>query len=191
MKAVAEEVEEEIKSVCTPEEFERWWARSEELNSVLRRLPRKAVIDAGMQHRREQLLERWGDLEAPGLDDDEIGSDMVGGLRSWIHDSEILIRYIVFTTDTGTAAAPGAEENPKPANELPTAPRLAPVESLAQAPAVTEKWHWPWLEGWDNARKRKRILNPKKKKETSLRRKLMYGVFGAGAVYVSARYLDE
>ena len=184
MKAVAEE---EVRGVCAPEEFERFWARSEELNSVLRRLPRQAVLNAGMQHRREQLLERWGDLEAPGLVDDEIGSDMVGALRSWIHDSETLIRYIIFTTDTGTAP----EKNSTPANELPTAPRLAPVESLAQAPAVTEKWHWPWLEGWDDVKKRKRILNPKKKKESSLRRKLMYGALGAGAVYIGAKYLDE
>ena len=189
MKAVAEEKVEEAKGGYTPEEFERWWARSEELHSVLRRLPRQAVINSGMQRRREQLLERWEELDAPGLDDDEIGSDMVGALRSWIHDSETLVRYIIFTGDTGTTAA--AEGAPKPANGLPSAPRLAPVESLANAPAVTEKWHWPWLKGWDDPAKRKLILHPRKKKETSLKRKLLFGALGAGAIYVGAKYLDE
>jgi hypothetical protein len=98
-----------------------------------------------------------------------------------------LIRYIVFTGDTGTAAF----EVNLSANELPSAPRFDPVESLAQAPAVTDTWHWPWLKGWDDLAKRNRILHPKKKKETSLRRKLMYGLFGAGAVYMGAKYLDE
>ena len=195
MKAVAEELQEEVKGY-TPEEFERWWARSEELQSVLRRLPRKAVINAGMQQRREQLLERWEDLEAPGLGDDEVGSDMVGALRSWIHDSETLVRYIVFTGDTGTVPTTAAPDGEMPgagasANELPTAPRFAAVESLDSAPAVTEAWHWPWLKGWDDSAKRRRILNPSKKKATSLRRKLMYGLFGVGAVYAGSKYLDE
>jgi len=189
MKAVAEEKSEEVEekgsSGYTPEQFERWWVRSEELRSVLQRLPRQAVINAGMQHRREQLLERWEDLETPGLDDDVIDTDMVGALRLWIHDSETLIRYIIFTGDTA------ADEGAEPANELPTAPRLAVVDSLSDAPAVTEEWHWPWIKGWDDPVKRRRILNPKKKKETSLKRKLFYGALGAGAVYIGARYLDE
>ena len=94
---------------------------------------------------------------------------------------------LALTLVAGTAAA----EEKHPANELPSAPRFAPVESLADAPAVTDAWHWPWLKGWDDPVKRNRILNPKAKKETSLRRKLMYGILGAGAVYVGARYLDE
>ena len=191
--SVAEEQEKpqevvQAKKGCTPEDFERWWARSEELHSVLRRLPKRLVVDAGMQHRAQTLLERWDDLETPGLDDDVINPDMVGSLRSWIHDSEVLIRYIISTEDTKIGPTTAASD--VPAN-FPTAPRLAPIESMDEAPAVTDQWHWPWIEGWDDVKKRKRILNPKEKKETSLKRKLIFAALGAGAIYVGAKYIDE
>lgn len=175
-------------SVCTPEDFERWWARSEELHSVLTRLPSRLVVNAGMQHRCQTLLERWDDLEAPGLDDDEIDPNLVGALRSWIHDTEVLIRYIISTEDTGTGPTTAAAE--VPAN-LPTAPRLATLETTEDAPAVTEQWHWPWIDGWDDPKKRKRILSPKEKKEISLKRKLIFAALGAGAIYAGAKYMDE
>jgi hypothetical protein len=186
-----EETKAQTKTVVTPEDFERWWARSEELYDVLRRLPGRLVVKAGMQHRHQVLLERWGDLETPRLDDDEIDLNLVGALRSWIHDAEIFIRYIISTEDTGTgpttAEAGGSQ---MPAN-MPTAPRLAPVETTELAPAVTQKWHWPWVEGWDDPKKRKHILSPKEKKETSLKRRLIFAALGVGAVYAGAKYLDE
>lgn len=175
--------------VCTPEEFERWWARSEELHSVLMRLPSRLVIHAGMQHRMQVLLERWDDLEAPGLDDD-IDPDIVGGLRSWIHDTEIFLRYIISTEDTGTGPTTAAAASAVPAN-LPTAPRLATVEDIGEAVAVTEAWHWPWIEGWDDPKKRRKILNPRDKKEISTKRKLVYAALGVGAFYVGSKYLEE
>lgn len=177
-----------VRSVCTPEDFERWWARSEELHSVLMRLPSRLVVNAGMQHRHQTLLERWDDLEAPGLDDSEIDPNLVGALRSWIHDTEVLIRYIISTEDTGTGPTTAAAE--MPAN-LPSAPRFATVEDTEDAPAVTEKWHWPWIAGWDDAQKRKRLLNPKEKKEISFKRKLIFAALGASALYAGAKYLDE
>lgn len=186
MSAAEEEEEKTVAVKIAPEDFERWWARSEELHSVLTRLPSRLVVNAGMQRRRQALLERWDDLEAPGLDDDEIDLNLVGTLRAWIHDTEVLIRYIISTEDTGTGLA-----DAMPAANLPIAPRLEAVETTEDAPAVTEQWHWPWIEGWDDVKKRHRILHPKEKKETSLKRKLIYAALGVGVVYAGARYMDE
>lgn len=188
MAAAQQQEEKAMQKVCTPEDFERWWARSEELHSVLMRLPGHLVVKAGMQHRHQTLLERWEDLEAPGLDEDEIDTHLVGTLRSWIHDAEILIRYIISTEDTGTGPTTAAAEM---SANLPSAPRLAPVDTIDEAPAVTQTWHWPWIEGWDDKQKRKRILNPKEKGETSMKRKLIYAALGIGVVYAGAKYLDE
>lgn len=187
MSAAEQEVKT-VQKVCTQEEFERWWARSEELHDVLKRLPSRLVVKAGMQHRHQILLERWDDLEAPGLDDDEIDPNLVGALRSWIHDTEVLIRYIISTEDTGTGPTTAAAE--LPAN-LPSAPRFEAVDTVRDAPAVTKQWHWPWIEGWDDKKKRGRILHPKEKKETSLKRKLIFAALGAATVYAGAKYLDE
>ncbi len=170
---------------CTPEEFERWWEKSQELFSVLRRLPRRLLSKTGMQSRQEQLLDRWEDLKAPTVLDDEIDVHMVGALRHWIHDSEILIRYIISSQEEASLA------DEMPAANLTVAPRLAAVESMEKVPAVTPAWHWPWIEGWDNEKRRKRILGTREKKDISLKKKLMIAAFGVGAVYVGAKYLDE
>lgn len=191
--------------VYTVADFERWWARSEELNSILRRLPRDVIAAAGMENRREQLLERWEDLETPEIDESEVDEEMLGALMSWIRDSETLIHYIIYTRDitaehggeatandtgvpTATASAPAAPSRP-----APVVPSLQVINSMSEAIGVKEDWHWPWLEGWDDPEKRERILKPKKKKEKKLtfKRAATMGALGAGAVYVFARYLDE
>lgn len=190
--------------VYTVAEFERWWARSEELNSILRRLPRDVISAAGMGNRRAQLLERWEDLETPEVDDIEVEEEVLGALLSWIRDSETLIHYIIYTRDltsehggeatandtgketTATASAP-------PSRPAPIVPATRIINSMSEAIGVQEDWHWPWIEGWDDPDKRKSIINPKKKKgkKLTMKRAATMGALGAGAVYVFSRYLDE
>lgn len=195
----------------TIDEFERWWTRSEELESILRRLPRDVVSAASMGNRREQLLERWEDLETPALDE-EVDEDMYGELMSWIRDSETLIHYIIYTRDVrGDDATAGAEsasndtttsttsaEEPvvaeaPPAASVSTQSSLRVIGSIDDAPGVSMDWKWPWIQGWDDLDRRKKILNPKSKKgkKMSLKRAATYSAIGAGAVFMISRYIDE
>lgn len=194
----------------TIDEFERWWVRSEELESIMRRLPRDVVSAASMGNRREQLLERWEDLETPTLDE-EVDEDMHGELMSWIRDSETLIHYIIYTrntrgdnatsgpesasNDTATATTASADEPivaeaPKAASAQSS---LRVIDSIEEAPGVSVNWKWPWIQGWDDPEQRRRILNPKSKKgkKMSLKRAATYSAIGAGAVFMISRYIDE
>lgn len=190
--------------VHTIVDFERWWTRSEELNSILRRLPRDVVTAASMGNRREQLLERWEDLETPDVEENEVDEEVLGALLSWIRDSETLIHYIIYTRDVrgdhsqeGTAndteAPAAASAQAVPQRQPLITPSLNVISTIDDAPGVSEDWHWPWIAGWDDPDRRKQILNPKKKKKAplTLKRAATMGALGAGAVYVFSRYLDE
>lgn len=193
----------------TIDEFERWWVRSEELESILRRLPRDVVSAASMGNRREQLLERWEDLETPTLDE-EVDEDMYGEMMSWIRDSETLIHYIIYTRDVrgddataGTESAsndttasteePVVAEAPPATASTSTQSSLRVIGSIDEAPGVSLNWKWPWIEGWDDPDQRNKILNPKSKKgkKMSLKRAATYSAIGAGAVFMISRYIDE
>lgn len=217
-EAEVEETVEAEEATVTPEaegpraptidEFERWWTRSEELESILRRLPRDVVSAASMGNRREQLIERWEDLETPALDE-EVDEDMHGELMSWIRDSETLIHYIIYTRDVrGDDATAGTEsasndtaastEEPvvaeaPPAASASTQSSLRVIGSIDDAPGVSMDWKWPWIQGWDDPDRRKKILNPKSKKgkKMSLKRAATYSAIGAGAVFMISRYIDE
>lgn len=205
--AAKKSVKDEAPQVYTIDDFERWFVRSEELNSILRRLPLKVVSAAGMANRRDQLLETWEDLETPELDESEVDDDMMGDLLSWVKDSETLIHYIVYTRNTNGVPEVGGKESAKASNDgVPEASSLPPqtvepssrpgpqvIASMSGAPGVTGQWHWPWIEGWDDLEKREGIINPKKAKpkKMSLKRAATMTALGAGAVYVMARYMDE
>lgn len=198
MGAAKIEVEMEGESVVpegwTPESFERWWARSEELVSILRRLPGRIVAATGMGNRRLTLLDAHDELEQPGLTA-EIDDGAVGALRSWTKDAETLIHYIVTARDTGigSSGSTTASNDPAPVsgNYLPSAPRLSPIDDLDDSPAVSQDWHWPWIEGWDDPKRRKGILHGKEKKKMTKKRKMFLGALAVGAVYAGSKYLDE
>ncbi len=197
MEAAKKEVEMEEGSVVpegwTPESFERWWARSEELASILRRLPGRIVAATGMANRRLTLLDAHDELEQPSLTA-EIDDGVVGALRSWIKDAETLVHYIVTARDTGIGSGSTTASNepaPVSGNHLPSAPRLSPIDELDDSPAFSEDWHWPWIEGWDDPKKRKVILHGKGKKKMSKRRKMFLGAITVGAIYAGSKYLDE
>lgn len=195
--------EPESPRVYTIDEFERWWARSEELNSILRRLPHDVVAAAAMENRRAQLLERFEDLETPELDEEFVDEEMAGALQSWIRDSETLIHYIIYTRDVTRESTPDARTANDPVEAgvpagsakppAPIRPALNVIRTLDDAPGVSDEWHWPWIDGWDDPDKRQQILNPKKKKgkKMSIKRAATMTALGAGAVYVFSRYLDE
>ena len=196
MEAAKKEVEIEGESVVregwTPEAFERWWARSEELVSILRRLPGRIVAATDMANRRLTLLDVHDELERPGLAA-EIDDGAVGALRSWIKDAETLIHYIVTARDTGIGSRSTTASNDPPpvsGNNLPSAPRLSPIDELDDSPAFSDDWHWPWIEGWDDPKKRKAILHGKEKKKMTKKRKMFLGALAVGAVYAGAKYLD-
>lgn len=194
--------------VHTIADFEQWWTRSEELDSILRRLPRDVVSAADMGNRRSQLLERWEDLETPEVNDEEVDEEVLGALLSWIRDSETLIHYIIYTrdvrrdhdqdgatandTDIPTSASASAPTVDSPLR-APIQPSLSVVNTISEVPGVNENWRWPWITGWDDPDARNQILHPKKKKKAKLtvKRAATMGALGAGAVYVFSRYLDE
>jgi len=173
-----------VREGWTPEEFERWWARGEELVSILRRLPGKIVEATGMANRRMAILAAHDELETPGLTA-EIDDGAVGTLRKWIKEAETLIHYIVTARDTGIGSTAASNAS------LPSGPRFSVVDDVNESPAVSQHWRWPWIEGWDDPKRRKSILAGKEKKKMSKRRKVFLGALTIGAIYAGAKYLDE
>jgi len=158
------------------EEFERRWARSEELRDVLDRLPGRLVLKSGMAGQRKKLLRRWELIQLPGLDDDSPGSVVLETLRIWIKDAEALIRYI-FQIEEGRKSGPTVAE----ANAVEL--RFELVGSIDDADAVTKRWYWPWED--------KPIEKVAKKNKVDVAKVAKYGAIGVGVLYAITKWVEE
>lgn len=157
------------------EEFERRWARSEELRDVLERLPGRLVLKSGMSGQRKKLLERWELVQLPGLDDDSPSSELLDTLRLWIRDAEALIRYIV-QIGGGRKSGPTVAET----NEVEL--RFELVGSVDEADAVTKRWHWPWED---------KAVEKVAKNKVDVARVAKYGAIGVGVLYAITKWVEE
>jgi hypothetical protein len=156
------------------EEFERRWARSEELRDILERLPGRLVLKSGMSGQRAKLLERWELIELPGLDDDSPSSELLDTLRMWIRDAEALVRYIIQIGDRKTESAAADTKDEELSFEV--------VESADELDAIIKDWHWPWAE---------KAIEKSGKNKVDVTKVMKYGAIGVGVLFAISKWVEE
>ncbi len=170
--------EEESEAEFT--EFGDRWERANELRSIVTRLPSQVVLKSGLSARRNHLLERWNELDTPNLDG-TLPDGALEGLNKWIHESEILISYIV---NIGREA-----QNPKPSDGRVHSGPAVDEEELPQVIAtinevdwISDSWCWPWPE---------KSLSMAIRKKWDKGKLIKFGAVGALGLMAIVTYLDE
>jgi hypothetical protein len=161
--------------VCTREVYAGWWTRGEEIYNYLKRVPERYPKELGMGGLYEDLLRRWtSEVKTPSSVDEEVNSGTLGTLLGWIRESETLIYYVTYQEQG--RATPGS-----------TTPGLLEVVE----PPPASAWHWPWIEGWDDASKRDLILNPRRPKKWTMKKILVAGGVGVAAIYAGKKMFAD
>jgi len=166
----------------TYEEFERRWTRSEELRNVLRRLSKEVILRSGMSGQRNRLLERWGELEVPGLGDDSPNEAVLEAVNKWIKDAKTLIRYIVQTGNEEVGSTADSRIYSAPEASKEELPKV--IEDISEAEGIKEDWRWPWEE-------KALATTEKKKRVVDVAKIAKYGLISAGILYAVNLWIEE
>lgn len=111
------------------------WDRANELREVISKLPGGIVLKSGMSGQRNRIMNRWDDLETPGLDG-VVPDGAEGGLRQWIHDAEVLVGFIV-------QIGRGVYSSPSDNDDI-VEDGFEVIGDIKEAAGVSVYWHWPW-----------------------------------------------
>jgi hypothetical protein len=165
----------EPEGVCTREVYEGWWARGKKYFDFLNSLPKERSEELGMLGMHESLIRRFTDEVVPPNEVPEVvDGSTYGVLLHWNRQAETLAYYV-------THQAKGS------ADLGPTTPGLLEVGNEPQGVGH----HWPWIEGWDDPKKRALILNPEPAKKRTAKKILLVGGIAAGAFYVGKQMLAD
>lgn len=160
--------------VCTREVYEGWWARGKKYFDYLERVPERVPEELGMDGMHKSLLRRWKDeVVPPSAVGDTVDSKTYGTLLIWNRESETLIYYVTY--ENQGEATPGS-----------TTP--GPL-TVVNDPKGSDPW--PWIEGWEDPKKRALILNPKGNKKWTTKKILLVGGAAAGVFFVGKKMLAD
>lgn len=141
------------------------WSRSEELLSVLKKLPAELVLKTGQSARRNSLISQWQDLESPGLDG-SIPDGASESVRAWNHCAESAIALIVNLA--------------KDARESSSKINFQTLESIDDSSFISDAWCWPW--------EHKEVQSVEKWNKEKL---VKFGVVAGLGLMALVTYLDE
>ena len=151
-------------------EYAEWWGRASELLRYLKKLPEKLTDKVDMTGRKEELVSAFDQLSSPDDVPVIVQEGTVKQLTSWIEKAESFIGFFL--------------QSYEPAAPTTQAPIL--VTSIEE-----DGWQWPWIEGWEDPKKRKKILNPPKKSDSQMKRLLIGGAVIGSALYLGKRVMGE
>jgi hypothetical protein len=160
------------------ETFSNLFERSSNLRDILSRLPGHLVLQSGLSAKRKELVDKWDQLESPGLDG-YVSAGAMSQLQKWIHDAEISIAYVIHLgkeeRDSGLDRAFAGNVDDDPEFEL--------VDSIDELDFVSDKWCWPW----DSKRAKKKISKSGLDKKNLLK----YGAFAGLGILAIAAYMED
>lgn len=140
---------------------EHWNARAEELYSYLHKIPQSLGTRLGVWKKRNQII----------LDYDSIDKSNIEDLNFWINRAESLVQYIYSQ------------------KERVKSTKKSRIESLDELSAYTEDWHWPWIEGWDDPKTRRRLIR-QPKDGPNYKKILIAGGVAAGGFWVYKKFFS-
>lgn len=155
----------------TPAEYAGRWERASELLNYLKKVPEKLTDKMDMTARKEKLVSAFDQLVSPKHAADPIQGESVRRINSWIENAEGFIGFLL--------------QSYEPAASTVQQPIL--VSSIEE----DEDWQWPWIEGWEDPKKRKKILNPPKTSDSQMKKLLIGGAVIGGAFYLGKRVMGD
>jgi len=155
---------------CTRAEYEKWWGRATELRSYVERVPAGVTDRVSMTDRKNKLVYAFDQLVSPNSVSEPVSVGDVKGITSWISHAEGFIGFLLQSYEP--------------------APPVVQVPVLVKGLESDEDWHWPWIDGWDDPKKRKRIINPPSEKESQMKKLLIGGALVGGALYIGKRFME-
>lgn len=151
-------------------DYERWWGRAMELRSYLEKLPKRLTEKVSMSETKNKLMFAFDQLVSPRSVSDPVPDGDVRRIDSWIKSAE---GFVGFLLQSYEPAAPTTQ---------------API--LMKTLDEEEDWRWPWIDGWEDPKKRKKILNPSGKEQSQVKKLLIGGALVGGALYFGKRYME-
>lgn len=151
-------------------DYERWWGRATELRSYIEKVPKRVTDKVSISETKNKLMFAFDQLVSPNSVSEPVPEGDVKRINSWIKNAEGFVGFLL--------------QSYEPASPTTEAPVL--VKELDDA----EDWHWPWIDGWDDPKKRKKILNPSGKEDSQVKRVLIGGALLGGALYLGKRFME-
>jgi len=151
-------------------DFMDQWDRGEELRSILEKLPARAILRSGQSARLKKILDRWDNIESPGLDGSvpELEYEKVS---KWIRDAEIMAAFIAkIIKDDSITPIHTKDET------------YIILNSISEANFICRDWQWPW----DQIEKQK---DDSKKWDKS--RIIKFGIVAGIGVAAILTYLED
>ncbi len=178
----------------TYDQYYQWWVQGTSLYRALASLPIEVVRDSGMQARHEMLIRRWADpantkngIRPPETLGQVVDPADLGNLLSWIKQAKTLIYYVAY--DGEQAEGQGSHQRQYtqagPATDNP--PKVA--KTVQQVPGYTQQWHWPWIEGWDDPAKRRKLMRANNPGNGFKKMALFVGI--GAAVWAGTKFLKS
>lgn len=159
---------DEVVAEYSRSDYEGWWGRASDLYKYINKVPDSLTNKVSMTERKSKLIYGFDQLVSPEGVTDPVPEGEVRRLKSWIDHAEGFVGFLLQSYE-------------------PSAP-------ITQAPILVEQiqeneWQWPWIEGWDNPKKRKKILSPAGKEDSQIKRFLIGGAVLGGALYLGKRFI--
>lgn len=154
---------------ATRADYDGWWERAVELSDYIAKVPSSVIEKVDMADRRNKLVFDFDQLGSPSSESEPVPTGAVEQLRRWIGQAEGFVGFLLQSFE--------------------------PAAPITQVPVLVsgiedEEWQWPWIDGWDDPKKRKKILNPSGKEESQIKRLLIGGAVLGGALFIGKRFME-
>jgi hypothetical protein len=155
---------------ATRADYEGWWERAADLHKYMAKVPSDVTDKVGMSDSRKKLVDSFDQLALPGDLSEPVPQGDVKRITSWIDHAEGFVGFLL--------------QSYKPA------PPTTPAPVLAKRLEQDEDWRWPWIDGWEDPKKRKKILKPSGKEDSQVKKLLIGGAVLGGALLIGKKFME-
>jgi len=156
---------------ATRSDYEGWWERAEELHKYIEKLPSSVIEKVDMAERKNKLVVAFDQLASPGSVPEPVPQGAIQRLDRWTQEAKGFVGFLL--------------QSYEPAVPTIQAPIL--LKSFEQ----DEDWQWPWIDGWDDPKRRKKIMKPPGKEESQVKRFLIGGAVIGGALLLGKKFMES
>ena len=155
---------------ATRADYEGWWGRAAELHEYIERLPPSVIERVDMAERKNKLVVAFDQLSSPSSVSEPVPQGAIERLNKWTKQAEGFVGFLL-----------QSYEPPVPTIQAPV---------LLKSFEEDEDWHWPWIDGWDDPKKRKKILKPSGKEDNQVKKLLIGGALVGGAILLGKKFME-
>lgn len=172
------------------QDYYQKWVFGADLYQKLLALPADVVDGSGMASRHNILVNQWidpnhhkGGIKEPGSLGPNVDQKTIGEINSWIKQARTLIYYIDYDGSQKRSYAQSESDiNDVEEGDI--------AHSVSEIPGYSSQWHWPWIDGWDDPKKRKALLKSNTKKISIKKVAITIGIAGA-AIWAGSKFFGK